>query len=79
MTNMASYHSTLPHSEAHLDEQSALGTIDPSSNLKGQPVYLWSGAADEVVNPLDLADLALKSCLQVKVLYAMVRCMTGVQ
>jgi len=43
MTNMASYHSTLPHSEAHLDEQSALGTIDPSSILKDSPSIFGRG------------------------------------
>jgi poly(3-hydroxybutyrate) depolymerase len=56
-TNQASYHSTLAQSETYLDDQSALGTIDPSSNLKGQPIYLWSGTNDEVVNPLEMADL----------------------
>jgi len=56
-TGKASYHSTLAPSEAYLDEQSALGTIDASANLKGRPIYLWSGALDEVVNPLEMADL----------------------
>ena len=56
-TNQASYHSMLAPSEAYLDDQLALGTIDPSSNLKGQPIYLWSGTNDEVVNPLEMADL----------------------
>lgn len=56
-TNSASYHSTLVPSEVYLNTQSALGTIDRASNLKGQPVYLWSGTADEVVNPLEMADL----------------------
>ncbi len=56
-TNQASYHSTLVPSETYLDAQSALGTIDASSNLKGQPIYLWSGTQDEVVNPLEMADL----------------------
>jgi poly(3-hydroxybutyrate) depolymerase len=56
-TNTASYNSTLVPSEAYLDQQSSLGTIDPESNLKGQPVYLWSGTQDEVVNPLEMADL----------------------
>jgi poly(3-hydroxybutyrate) depolymerase len=56
-TNQASYHSTLALSEKYLDEQSALGTIDPSSNLKSRPIYLWSGTLDEVVNPLEMADL----------------------
>ena len=56
-TNQASYNSTLTASEAYLDEQSSLGTIDPETNLRGQPVYLWSGTQDEVVNPLEMADL----------------------
>ncbi|WP_250454305.1 prolyl oligopeptidase family serine peptidase [Caballeronia sp. ATUFL_M2_KS44] len=56
-TNQASYNSTLIASEAYLDTQSSLGTIDPAANLRGQPVYLWSGTQDEVVNPLEMADL----------------------
>jgi len=56
-TNQASYNSTLAASEAYLDLQSSLGTIDPASNLRGQPVYLWSGTQDTVVNPLEMADL----------------------
>ncbi|MFI4927132.1 MAG: prolyl oligopeptidase family serine peptidase [Burkholderiales bacterium] len=56
-TNAASYNSTLAASEAYLDAQSALGTIDPAANLSGQPVYLWSGTQDQVVNPLEMADL----------------------
>jgi poly(3-hydroxybutyrate) depolymerase len=56
-TNSASYHSTLVPSEAYLDEQSSLGTIDPTSHLKDKPIYLWSGTLDEVVNPLEMADL----------------------
>jgi predicted esterase len=40
-----------------LDAQSSLGTIDPATNLRGQPVYLWSGTQDKVVNPLEMADL----------------------
>ena len=57
-TGSASYHSTLAQSEAYLDQQSSLGTIDPSSHLAGQPVYLWSGTHDSVVNPLEMADVA---------------------
>lgn len=53
----ASYSSTLAPSEQYLDQQSAAGTIDPSSNLAGQPVYLWSGTKDTVVNPLEMVDL----------------------
>ncbi len=53
----ASYSSTLAQSEQYLDQQSAAGTIDPSSNLAGKPVYLWSGTNDTVVNPLEMADL----------------------
>jgi poly(3-hydroxybutyrate) depolymerase len=56
-TNQASYNSTLAASETYLDLQSALGTIDPATNLAGQPVYLWSGTQDTVVNPLEMADL----------------------
>jgi poly(3-hydroxybutyrate) depolymerase len=56
-TNQASYNSTLAASDAYLDLQSSLGTIDPMSNLRGQPVYLWSGTQDTVVNPLEMADL----------------------
>ena len=56
-TNQASYNSTLALSEAYLDQQSSLGTIDPAFNLRGQPVYLWSGTQDTVVNPLEMADL----------------------
>jgi poly(3-hydroxybutyrate) depolymerase len=56
-TNQASYVSTLAASESYLDLQSSLGTIDAASNLRGQPVYLWSGTQDTVVNPLEMADL----------------------
>jgi poly(3-hydroxybutyrate) depolymerase len=55
--NQASYNSMLTESEAYLQLQSSLGTIDPVENLKGQPVYLWSGTEDEVVNPREMADL----------------------
>ena len=53
----ASYASTLAQSEAYLDLQSRLGAIDNESNLRGQPVYLWSGTRDEVVNPSEMVDL----------------------
>ncbi len=53
----ALYESTLPLSEAYLDVQSSLGTIDDESHLKNAPVYLWSGTNDEVVNPKEMADL----------------------
>lgn len=56
-TNQASYNSTLAASEAYVDAQSSLGTIDPAANLAGQPVYLWSGTQDQVVNPLEMVDL----------------------
>ncbi|MFL9966492.1 prolyl oligopeptidase family serine peptidase, partial [Paraburkholderia sediminicola] len=49
-SNQASYNSTLAASETYLDAQSSLGTIDPATNLRGQPVYLWSGTQDQVVN-----------------------------
>jgi poly(3-hydroxybutyrate) depolymerase len=51
------YQSTLAQSEAYLDQQSAAGTIDPKSNLSGQPVYLWSGTLDTIVNPKEMNDL----------------------
>ncbi len=57
-TGSASYKSTLAQSEAYLDQQSSLGTIDPSSHVAGEPVYLWSGTQDTVVNPLEMADVA---------------------
>jgi len=57
-TGSAAYQSTLAQSEAYLDQQSSLGTIDPSSYLRGEPVYLWSGTQDTVVNPLEMADVA---------------------
>jgi poly(3-hydroxybutyrate) depolymerase len=56
-TGEASYNSTLAASEAYLEQQSALATIDPVTNLSGQPVYLWSGTRDQVVNPLEMVDL----------------------
>jgi len=56
-TNQASYNSTLAPSETYLETQSALGTIDPMSNLREQPVYLWSGTQDQIVNPLEMVDL----------------------
>jgi poly(3-hydroxybutyrate) depolymerase len=54
----ALYSSELSASESYLDQQSAAGTIDPESHLRGQPVYLWSGTNDEVVNPQEMADVA---------------------
>lgn len=51
------YQSTLAQSESYLDQQSAAGTIDPASNLRGQPVYLWSGTQDTIVNPQEMNDL----------------------
>lgn len=56
-TGSASYRSRLAQSEAYLDQQSSLGTIDPSSYLANKPVYLWSGTNDTVVNPRAMADL----------------------
>jgi poly(3-hydroxybutyrate) depolymerase len=56
-TGEASYNSTLAASQAYLEQQSLSGTIDPVANLAGQPVYLWSGTRDQVVNPLEMADL----------------------
>jgi poly(3-hydroxybutyrate) depolymerase len=51
------YVSTLAQSEAYLDAQSAAGTIDDKRNLRGQPVYLWSGTADTVVKQQEMDDL----------------------
>lgn len=56
-TGQASYNSMLAPSQTYLETQSALGTIDPMSNLRGQPVYLWSGTKDATVHPLAMADL----------------------
>jgi predicted esterase len=56
-TGQASYNSTLAASETYLETQSSLGTIDAMSNLSRQPVYLWSGTQDEIVNPLEMVDL----------------------
>lgn len=57
VNGQALYAGTLAQSEAYLDAQSALGTIDNERNLAGQPVYLWSGTQDSVVNPKEMADL----------------------
>ncbi|MFN2460259.1 MAG: hypothetical protein ABR591_06190 [Candidatus Velthaea sp.] len=57
VNGQALYASTLAQSGAYLDTQSALGTIDNERNLAGQPVYLWSGTRDSVVNPKEMADL----------------------
>jgi hypothetical protein len=43
------YKSHLADSEKYLDAQSAAKTIDPSTNLQTQPVYLWSGTKDTIV------------------------------
>jgi poly(3-hydroxybutyrate) depolymerase len=51
------YQSTLALSESYLDQQSAAGTIDAESNLRGQPVYLWSGTHDTIVDPREMNDL----------------------
>ena len=53
----ALYESELSTSESYVDAQSAAGTIDPESDIKGQPVYLWSGTKDQVVNPMEMDDL----------------------
>jgi poly(3-hydroxybutyrate) depolymerase len=57
INGQALYQSTLAQSESYLDQQSAAATIDASSHLQGQPVYLWSGTKDSVVNPKEMADL----------------------
>jgi poly(3-hydroxybutyrate) depolymerase len=51
------YAPTLTESEAYLDANSKLGTIDPESNLAGHPVYLWSGTQDTVVKQQEMNDL----------------------
>ena len=51
------YQSTLALSESYLDQQSAAGTIDPESTLRGQPVYLWAGTKDTIVDPREMNDL----------------------
>jgi poly(3-hydroxybutyrate) depolymerase len=57
VNGQALYQNTVAQSEAYLDQQSATATIDAAANLRGQPVYLWSGTKDSVVNPLEMADL----------------------
>ena len=57
LNGQALYQSTLAQSEAYLDQQSAAATIDAAAQLQGQPVYLWSGTKDSVVNPQEMADL----------------------
>lgn len=52
------YAPTLTESEAYLDLQSSLGTIDPEADLAGHPVYLWSGTQDSIVSPKEMNDLA---------------------
>jgi poly(3-hydroxybutyrate) depolymerase len=51
------YASTLAPSEAYLDLQGSLGTIDPPRQLAGQPVYLWSGTQDALVKQAEMNDL----------------------
>jgi poly(3-hydroxybutyrate) depolymerase len=51
------YQSTLAQSESYLDQQSAAGTIDREVNLRGAPVYLWSGTQDALVKPQEMNDL----------------------
>jgi poly(3-hydroxybutyrate) depolymerase len=57
INGQALYQNALAPSEAYLDQQSAAATIDTAANLQGQPVYLWSGTKDSVVNPQEMADL----------------------
>ncbi|HTW85568.1 MAG TPA: PHB depolymerase family esterase [Candidatus Sulfotelmatobacter sp.] len=58
VNGQALYSSTLAQSESYVDQQSAAQTIDPEADIAGQPVYLWSGTQDQVVNPKEMADLA---------------------
>lgn len=51
------YAPTLAASEAYLDLQSSRATIDPEQHLRNQPVYLWSGTKDTIVNPAEMNDL----------------------
>src|SRR5581483_5252491 len=51
VNGQALYVSTLSQSESYVEQQSNAGTIDSTSHMAGQPVYLWSGTHDEVVNP----------------------------
>jgi poly(3-hydroxybutyrate) depolymerase len=51
------YASTLAASQAYLDQQSAAGTIDPASTLRGAPIYLWSGTQDTIVKQQEMNDL----------------------
>ncbi len=51
------YESHLHASEKYLDRQSRLGTIDPKSNLRDQPVYLFSGKLDIAVVQAEMDDL----------------------
>ncbi len=51
------YASTLAASQTYLDQQSAAGTIDAESNLRGEPIYLWSGTQDTIVKQLEMNDL----------------------
>ena len=53
----ASYVSHLASSEKYLNRESKRGVIDSESNLRGQPVYLWSGMNDTGVLPAVMGDL----------------------
>ena len=57
VNGQALYVSTLSQSESYVEQQSNAGTIDSTSHMAGQPVYLWSGTHDEVVNPKEMRDL----------------------
>ena len=57
VNGQALYQNTVAQSEAYLDQQSGAATIDAAANLQAQPVYLWSGTKDSVVNPQEMADL----------------------
>ena len=35
------------------EDNAKAGTIDPLSNIKGAPVYIWGGLKDTIVGPLN--------------------------
>lgn len=49
--------SHLADSERYLDKQSKKRSIDSERNLRGQPVYLWSGTKDTLVAQAEMNDV----------------------